>query len=555
MTYRADINGLRSIAVMAVIVHHAGFAPHGGFLGVDIFFVISGFLITGILLRDLDEERFSLKTFYNRRIRRILPALVFVGMCTLPFAWTLMSPEQFAHFGRTLIALPLFATNFIFWRESGYFEPDSAEIPLIHTWSLAVEEQFYVFFPLTLLLIWWLGRRLVLPFLLLGLAGGLILAEYGVRHHPSAAFYLLPFRAWELLAGAVAAVLAHRLGRTGEVYSGLRPVPAHWNNALAGAGLTAVTISLIVFLPESGSPGYKVAPLVAGTVLILLFTTPGTLVYRLLALRGMVGIGVISYSAYLWHQPLFAFARIASFEPPSAAMMLALIVLTLGLAWLSWWLIEEPFRRRLPLRAVYGSVLAGFAGFIALGLIAHNTEGLTGARFAQPQVQWFETVSFSPKRDACHDRPERLPPPDQACIYFGDAAPGWAVLGDSHGVELAYALGRALEPRGETVVQLTASACAPAYTFESLRKDCSRWTRTSVDWLAAHPDIDTVVLAYRHIGHLYPNLDPTPHGTPKIVEGTSDSEKRALYWQGFSEIVRRLSVAGQRIVILEPVPE
>lgn len=555
--HRKDIDGLRAIAVTAVIIHHAGFTLHGGFLGVDIFFVISGFLITGILLRDMEAGRFSLRDFYHRRVRRILPALVFIALCTVPVAWVLMPPEQFAHYGRSLVALPLFATNFLFWREAGYFAPSAAEIPMIHTWSLAVEEQFYIFFPLALLLVWRLGRRWILPLLIVGVVVGLALAEYGVRTRPSAAFYLLPFRAWELLAGAVAAYMVFSGAREGAYYAGLRRVPEAWNGALSGLGMVAILASLWFFLPTSGSPGYTVVPLVAGTMLLLLFTTPQTWVYRALSLRGMVWIGLISYSAYLWHQPLFAFARIASFEPPAQSLMLGLIAMTFGLAWLSWQLIEEPFRRQISGKWVYGTVVTGFTALAALGVVAHVTKGLPDQRFAAQQVQWFLNADNSPRRADCHDRPDRLGAPGSACVYSGEAAPSWAVLGDSHGVEIAYALSQALSPRGETLVHLTASACPAAYTYESERAGCQEWTRRSVDWLAEQPNIETVVLAYRHVGHLYPTLGPALEatGSPKIIGGGTDAEKRALYWEGFAAVVNRLAEAGKAVIILEPVPE
>lgn len=562
LAYRPDVDGLRTIAVGSVIIHHAGFALHGGFLGVDIFFVISGFLITGILLRDLQADRFTLRDFYERRIRRILPALVFVALCTLPFAWWLMPPEQFGHFGKSLVALLFFVSNILFWREAGYFEPDAAEIPMIHTWSLAVEEQFYVFFPLALLMIWRL-RPGLLP-AVIGLVGlaSLVLAEVAVRTMPSAAFYLLPFRAWELLAGSFAALLVNRWAMTGpdgQSYAGLETVPARWNNILSAAGALAILASLVLFQPTSGAPGYKVVPLVAGTVLVLLFTTSGTWVHRLLSLRWMVGIGLISYSAYLWHQPLFAFVRIAHFDPPSPLLMLGLIGLTLLLAGMSWRFVEEPFRRRVPTRAVIVSSFAGLVLLAGFGLTAYLTGGLTQQRFTGAQAQWFGSLDFSPRRAACHAQPDRLPPPEEACVYGADTPPSWAVLGDSHGVEIASALADRLAMQGDSLVHFTASACPPAYGFDSERPGCSDWTRRTVDWLVDQPDIDTVVLTYRHVVHVFPDaadlVQPSLTGRPKIAnEGTSE-DLRALYWASFSGMVARLAAAGKRVIILEPVPE
>jgi len=211
--YRPEIDGLRAVAVVPVILFHAGFAAFsGGFVGVDVFFVISGFLITRILIADLGAGRFSLLDFYDRRARRILPALVFVILAILPLAWLWMTPDEALSFGRSIVAVTLFVSNVLFWREMDYFSPAAEEQPLLHTWSLAVEEQFYLLFPLVLLVAWRLGRRGPAGLVVAGALASLVLSEWGWRTYPDAAFYLAPTRAWELLAGA--AVALHLSRRT-----------------------------------------------------------------------------------------------------------------------------------------------------------------------------------------------------------------------------------------------------------------------------------------------------------------------------------------------------
>jgi peptidoglycan/LPS O-acetylase OafA/YrhL len=206
LSYRREIDGLRTVAVLPVILFHAGVSVFpGGFVGVDIFFVISGYLITTIILREIEEGQFSIIDFYERRARRILPALFLVMLCCLPFAWFKMLPFQLEAFGKSLIAVVLFISNILFWREDNYFRAASEEKPLLHTWSLAVEEQYYIFFPIFLVLLWRFGPRAVAPTIFAAVVFSLAAAEWGARNMPSASFYLIPTRAWELLVGSLTA--------------------------------------------------------------------------------------------------------------------------------------------------------------------------------------------------------------------------------------------------------------------------------------------------------------------------------------------------------------
>ncbi|MDA9194804.1 acyltransferase [Burkholderiales bacterium] len=204
MKYRKEIDGLRALAVLPVILFHAGFTTFsGGFVGVDIFFVISGYLITTIIVDEMDKDSFSLLNFYERRARRILPALFFVMLCTLPFAWFSMFPQDLKSFSQSLVAVPLFASNVHFWLTSGYFDTASELKPLLHTWSLAVEEQYYVLFPLFLMLAWELGKKWIISLLIIVAIVSVSAAQYGSTNHPSFSFYVLPTRAFEILIGAL----------------------------------------------------------------------------------------------------------------------------------------------------------------------------------------------------------------------------------------------------------------------------------------------------------------------------------------------------------------
>ncbi len=370
--HRPDIDGLRAVAVLPVIGHHAGLpGVPGGFLGVDVFFVISGFLITGILLADLQRGQFSIARFYERRARRILPALVLTLLASVPLALALMLPGQLIGFGESLISVVLFLSNLHFWRSVNYFAEAAELQPLLHTWSLAVEEQFYVLFPLLLLALWRLARGG-----LIGVLGLLMLAGFGVsvwasHAMPVANFYWLPTRAWELLAGALCAVLAPRVAALGG--GGLRSV-------LAALGLAMVVGAMMAFDRTMALPGALTLVPVAGTALVILFSRAGQgLAGRLLAWRLMVGIGLVSYSAYLFHQPLYAFARLGLGDGATPAILALLGLLALGFAALSWRFVEQPFRRAgggpLPTRA---SVFA--AGLVASLAVAMIGAGLIATR-------------------------------------------------------------------------------------------------------------------------------------------------------------------------------
>lgn len=452
MQYRREIDGLRAFAVLPVILFHAGFEIFGGgFVGVDIFFVISGYLITSILIEDLAQWRFSILTFYERRARRILPALFFVSLCTIPFAWAWMLPGQFAAFAKSLIATSLFASNILFWKESGYFAAAAEEKPLLHTWSLAVEEQYYVLFPVFLLLAWRFGRTYVFWAIVALSAVSLAIAEWGWRNEPSASFYLIPTRAWELFAGSIAAFIVQRRG-------------VQTNELLAGAGLLAILCAIFFYDRHTPFPSvYALLP-VGGTVLLIVFASAQTRVARVLGWRGFVGLGLISYSAYLWHQPLFAFARIYLLDHPSAALMLALSVIAIALAYLSWRFVEQPFRGSQPIFKGRGPIFlfsgVGLAAFIGFGLFAVQMQGFP-QRLA-PEV--LEIARYqkddNPFSGRCQFQRGRLSHPVTGCTEFLEEGRAEVVfVGDSHSDAISYQAQLALQQQGISSYAVAYSGC------------------------------------------------------------------------------------------------
>ena len=366
LKYRAEIDGLRALAVVPVILFHAGFEIFsGGFVGVDVFFVISGYLITTILIEDIENNRFSLVNFYERRARRILPSLFFVMFACMPFAWLWMLPSQLKAFSQSIVAVSLFGSNILFDNESGYFDASVEEKPLLHTWSLAVEEQYYLVFPIFLFLAWRFGKNKVFYSIILLAAISLSLSELGWGNKTIANFYLTPSRLWELFAGSITAFIIQKRG-------------VRSNNTMSLAGLAAILFAIFTYDKNTPFPSiYALVPVI-GVVLFILFAEKKTIVAKLLGTKVFVGIGLISYSAYLWHQPLFAFTKIKMIEDPSMSVMVLLSLLSFVLAVISWKYIEKPFRIKKNYygrKFIFIPLALSFTIIVVTGYFGNKTDG------------------------------------------------------------------------------------------------------------------------------------------------------------------------------------
>ncbi len=370
ISYRREIDGLRALAVLPVILFHAGIDTFsGGFVGVDVFFVISGYLITSIILSEKEAGTFSIINFNERRARRILPALFLVIIICIPFAWLWLLPSDMKDFSQSLVAVSIFASNILFWRESGYFETAAELKPLLHTWSLALEEQYYMLFPLFILLTWRLGKRWIVGILAVLSIASLAVAHWGAYNIPSPTFFLLPTRGWEL---AIGAFIAFYLSSKEAVI-----VSKTTKQIASTLGLVLILSAVFIFNKNTPFPSlYALVPTI-GTALIILFTAPNTFVGRVLGAKAFVGIGLISYSAYLWHQPLFAFARHRSLGEVSEAVFILLAIAALILAYVSWRFVEVPFRdKRTFTRKQIATLAISFSTiFVAIGLVGHFTNG------------------------------------------------------------------------------------------------------------------------------------------------------------------------------------
>lgn len=457
MKYRPEIDGLRAIAVVSVILYHANVGPlHGGYLGVDVFFVISGYLITNVLVHDLSENNFSFAEFYERRARRLMPALFFICFVTTVLSFFFLTPQDFGIYSESLVSVLLFGSNIYFWITQNYFSANAELHPLLHTWSLAVEEQFYLFYPIFLLVIWRVGKNLFLPFVFIGF----LLSLSSTHFANKAAFYLLPFRAWELLTGAACAYVLARME------------PSKRTGIIGTLGLAAIFVSFLIYDHDTPTPSFWTLLPVLGTGLAITFIHDDSLSYRFLTISPMVGIGLVSYSAYLWHQPIFSLIRHNHIGHPPIWVMILAASLSIVFAYLTWRFIEQPFRKRkvsernfagtATVLVTTGSLTALFSAVTVMIMfnpktverawLATKSEAV-GASYQQMKGVRAETADWRPLnntivRNPCHFRTQELDEADLDNIRNCADRHGQGVLliGDSHGIDMYGMISSRFEP-------------------------------------------------------------------------------------------------------------
>jgi peptidoglycan/LPS O-acetylase OafA/YrhL len=435
LPYRKEIDGLRAIAVLSIVLFHAGFkAFEGGYVGVDIFFVISGFLITSIIVQDHRQGTFSFAAFYERRARRLLPALFFVLLVSMGFAWAWLLPGELTEFSKSLLSVLFFGSNFFFWHDSGYFATSAELRPLLHTWSLAVEEQFYFVFPAVLLLVSRLTRSITAAILL---ALGLLSFGFSLWasvYKPQFAFFLLPARIWEFVVGALAALTVLSQG-----YERIKQ-QRFLAEVASIFGLICIVYAIFAFKKTYVYPGYWAAIPVLGSALLLIFATEQTLTKKLLGLPPLVLCGLISYSAYLWHQPLFAFFRMRELEGLSPNTTWALIFCSFGLGYLTWRLIEPIWRLgntitttiTLPKRSFWWFLGLCACAFVLFFQVVKHTGGYRFRFNHLPkdyfQTSWINYKFYGLDKQQCYT--EIMRPCTLA--RFLDKKQNMLIAGDSH---------------------------------------------------------------------------------------------------------------------------
>lgn len=491
--HRKDIDGLRFFAIVPVVLYHAigDFIP-SGFVGVDVFFAISGYLIGGIIYRESSAGRFRFANFYARRVRRILPALLAVIVFTVLAGLVLLDTEAMSLLAGSAQWTVLGISNVLFFNHIDYFSPDASGNPLLMTWSLGIEEQFYIFFPFVLLALRALRRRYHLLGLLVLVGLSLAVSIYLAAVYPLAGFYLLPARAWELGAGAALAIVHTEI-----------PRERRWattSDPLAAAGLAMILASCWLFSDKTPFPGYAALLPVTGA-LLLLHTADSRINRHLLTARIFTRIGLISYSWYLWHWPLMAFVRVSANGSPTIAAMLVVAALSLALAYASWRFVEQPFRHgKLPPPSIllrYGAVAAAL--LVALQWLKH--EGTFPAWRLSPQVQQIERGQYESMaaQDCMAGFGTTGLPGGPPCAPPGATV---ALLGDSHAMHLSPGLRHHVEARGAKLLQLTKASCPPFLGYshkDGLSPDnlaeCAQFQQRAVDRIVRDSSIRTVVLA------------------------------------------------------------
>lgn len=554
MRHRSDIDGLRALAVIPVVLFHAGYESFaGGFIGVDVFFVVSGYLITAILLTDISRGQFSLLRFYERRVRRILPALLTVVIACAVAGWRWMTPAQYADFTGSAAATATFSSNILFYLQGGYFDLPRELKPLFHTWSLSIEEQFYLCYPLLLLLVTRFWPRRLMASIVVVATLSLALAEWSTRHDPAGSFFLLQTRGWELLAGALIATRHH--------WHAVRQstAAARW---LPLAGIALVVLSVAAFDQHTRHPGLLTVVPVVGSALILMFGGGADLGSRLLSTWSLVIVGLMSYSLYLWHQPIFAFGKILGTYYDTSYTPEWLIAISVVLSALTWKLVEQPFRQpgRLRTRTVWALAGVGSVAVFGFGVLGYIQDGFASRVKWPPEL----TASFRMEEATgnCFDVPNAHDTDGQWHCPIGTSSrpPEFFVTGDSHALAMLPAFRAVSAQTGKAGLVTGFSGCVPLIGVYPHRNDqqlqnCFLLNQRVYDFVA-QAKIKTVFLVARWTYYTDGDYDG---GYSVFLRRSLDAdlslgESRATFKSAFEQTIDAYSAIGVTVVVVSQVP-
>lgn len=561
LPYRADIDGLRAIAVLPVVLYHAGIPGfQGGFVGVDVFFVISGYLITSLIAGEIAAGDFSLLRFYERRVRRIFPALFAVIAACAVAAWFFFMPNEFEYFARSMKAAALFISNIQFHKESGYFDMAAPMKPLLHTWSLAVEEQFYIVFPLLLAAISRFAHSRLVAVLSVLFAVSFLASSWSVFQSPTDAFFLSQFRAWELLLGALLALQA-------------LPAPARSSTrqAMAALGVGLILLAVFTYGEWTPFPGPSALLPCFGAGLVIHANAGKGMAGRILQMPALVFVGLISYSLYLWHWPLIVFTPYFIGREPSAAESSVIVAASFILAVLSWQLIEKPFRGgashvgRKPLFATAALCMIATIAFASYvidedGLPARLPPAAQKIYAATYDVSRFRgSGCFTDSRDRYGPTPSDIRSGKLCGIGAeGQPAPAFLVWGDSHSGAMAPAIDGAAADAGVSGLFTGHDGCPPAFDLQQSSrteaKSCREFNAAVRDLIAARRIPLVFLVAY---WPKYVHGSELPHegvffdaSTPPPLEDKSAPLKAEM-----DRLMADLARWGTKVVLVMDVPE
>jgi len=566
LSYRPDIDGLRAVAVIAIVAFHAfpSLIP-GGFVGVDIFFVISGFLITSLILQSQKNKNFSFSEFYAGRIRRIFPTLTLVLSASFAFGWFALLSDEYKMLGKHIAASAVFIPNFIFWSESGYFDYAAATKPLLHLWSLGIEEQFYLLWPLLA------GLCLTHKINLVKVGGVIFLASLLINllmiEVAASATFFSPFsRIWELLAGCLLALFMQSKASAFEATKYKFLAHKSMNHALTSLGLLLILCSLFLFDQDIAFPGYWALIPVAGSVLIILAGENAWLNNSVLSNKIVVGVGLISFPLYLWHWPLLSFARIISGTTPDWLLRLALVIWSFVLAILSTHFVERPIRfgrktkTKVTLLVIAMIILGG------VGLTTFLQGGFEGRISNQEVKAQLADLNFDIPDSAgwyCDDLQYDSP----RCHSTGPN-PSVVVIGDSHALTIYSALRSLFKAKGQDIGLYGASDGCPPLLEVVIQdqggdfRNCLKKGTQAIQRIIADPSIKEVILTSRGpmytTGLGYGDIESTQFGNWVLhFEGVKqgESDNSTVFSIGLTKTLDALLAAGKKVTFLHDVPE
>ncbi len=528
--YRADIDGLRALAVAMVLLFHFDIGLSGGYVGVDVFFVISGYLITQIIDRDVAAGKFSYLKFWERRIRRLLPALAVMSVAVLLAGYLILVPNDFQELGQGLLAMAVGLANVHYWHEAGYFDGPSELKPLLHTWSLAVEEQFYLVMPLFLIGVHRLFRNRSLAIMVLLACASLLWSVIGTPIYPVASFFLLPARAWELLLGGIAAECVNRITierRTATTWSVI--------------GIAAILWSGFAYSETTVFPGIAATvPCFGAAILIVVGANHSTFVSKILAFPSVVFVGKISYSLYLWHWPIIVFAKYLHPTAYSTPELVLLMGLAVVMGALSWRFVETPFRIRKQATSpswVYCTAATVLSSIAIIGLGLHLSDGIRG-RFSSTSLAYADAMQDRyPTKSDFYNVPERTI--EQKGLSRiddcpGDQPPRLAIIGDSHGNAMLPVMQDLAKEMAVPTVFISRSATIPLiFDASGPRKEYSHYYESVRKQLQRLVSLTDVVVIARWGGY--------PDGM--------------LTQQAWERTLRGFESLGLRVWIVLPIPD
>ena len=559
-SYRPDIDGIRAIAILSVVLYHSK-VPFftGGFTGVDIFFVISGYLIGGHIFSELSAGTFSFLRFYQRRTKRILPAFYVVLVFIVLAGLIVLSPFELRQLGRGAVAATVCASNIYFWLKNNYFATPSQLDPLLMTWSLGVEEQFYVVVPLLMVLLVRIRRALLLPAIVVICVLSFLFSCFALEKYPMLVFYLLPARAWELGVG-VALGIGVVLG-TGALSWKRKSFGPRLTQALSLSGLALMFAPIFLLHTGSPFPGLAALPSVVGTALVLAVPT-SWMNRRLLSFPGLVFIGKISYSWYLWHWPLLAYLRIVSGQNPPALGIFITVILSFIVAVLSFYFIEQPLRRSTrrpaPLLIGYAAVSCALLVLCATLWFSH---GFPQRYPALARVEAKENVQHAEPCLADYGIDKLTLSPE--CYDPANTRPAIALLGDSHAAALAPALRSVADTRGYSFAQITKVGCLPLdgaaryLTQHPLHAgECARFNREVLDLVERDPHIQVVVLSGAWPACLHRNWANgwlVSDTTRQRELPTLDATKK-IFVDSLAALILSLEANRKQVIVFDDIP-